>query len=177
MITRSGIEGGAIYALSAELREAVLGLGQATLTIALRPDLEADALTTRLSGTRGKQSLANFLRKAAQLSPVGIGLMQEAAIASGRPLASFSPAELAKLINAIPVQLTGVSPIERAISTAGGVTFDELDERLMLRKLPGVFAAGEMLDWEAPTGGYLLQASFATGAAAGRGVLRWLASS
>jgi len=177
MITRSGIEGGAIYALSAELREAVLGLGQATLTIALRPDLDVAALTTRLSGTRGKQSLANFLRKAAQLSPVGIGLMQEAAIASGRPLASFSPAELAKLINAIPVQLTGVSPIERAISTAGGVTFDELDERLMLRKLPGVFAAGEMLDWEAPTGGYLLQASFATGAAAGRGVLRWLASS
>ncbi|MET4206001.1 putative flavoprotein (TIGR03862 family) [Bradyrhizobium sp. LA2.1] len=177
MITRSGIEGGAIYALSAELREAVLGLGQATLTIALRPDLEADALTTRLSVTRGKQSLANFLRKAAQLSPVGIGLMQEAAIASGRPLASLSPVQLAKLINAIPVQLTGVSPIERAISTAGGVTFDELDERLMLRKLPGLFAAGEMLDWEAPTGGYLLQASFATGAAAGRGVLRWLASS
>ncbi|MDI3563418.1 TIGR03862 family flavoprotein [Bradyrhizobium sp. Arg816] len=174
MITRSGIEGGAIYALSAELREAVLGLGQATLTIALRPDLEADALTMRLSGTRGKQSLANFLRKAAQLSPVGIGLMQEAAIASGRPLASFSPAELAKLINAIPVQLTGVAPIERAISTAGGVTFDELDERLMLPKLSGVFAAGEMLDWEAPTGGYLLQASFATGAAAGRGVLAWL---
>lgn len=177
MITRSGIEGGAIYALSAELREAVLGLGQATLTIALRPELDVAALTTRLSGTRGKQSLANFLRKAAQLSPVGIGLMQEAAIASGRPLASFSPAELAKLINAIPVQLTGVSPIERAISTAGGVTFDELDDHFMLRKLPGVFAAGEMLDWEAPTGGYLLQASFATGAAAGRGVLRRLASS
>ncbi|WP_354117637.1 NAD(P)/FAD-dependent oxidoreductase [Bradyrhizobium sp. LA6.12] len=177
MITRSGIEGGAIYALSAELREAVLGLGQATLTIALRPDLDAASLTTRLSGTRGKQSLANFLRKAAQLSPVGIGLMQETAIASGRPLATFSPAELAKLINAIPVQLTGVAPIERAISTAGGVTFDELDDHFMLRKLPGVFAAGEMLDWEAPTGGYLLQASFATGAAAGRGVLRWLASS
>jgi len=177
MITRSGIEGGAIYTLSAELREAVLGLGQATLTIALRPELDVAALTTRLSGTRGKQSLANFLRKAAQLSPVGIGLMQEAAIASGRPLATFSPAELAKLINAIPVQLTGVAPIERAISTAGGVTFDELDDHFMLRKLPGVFAAGEMLDWEAPTGGYLLQASFATGAAAGRGVLRWLASS
>ncbi|MEY9398291.1 putative flavoprotein (TIGR03862 family) [Bradyrhizobium japonicum] len=177
MITRSGIEGGAIYALSAELREAVLGLGQATLTIALRSELDLASLTTRLSGTRGKQSLANFLRKAAQLSPVGIGLMQEAAIASGRPLASFSPAELAKLINAIPVHLTGVAPIERAISTAGGVTFDELDERLMLRKLPGVFAAGEMLDWEAPTGGYLLQASFATGAAAGRGVLEWLKKS
>ena len=177
MITRSGIEGGAIYALSAELREAVLRIGQATLTIALRPDLDIAALTTRLAGTRGKQSLANFLRKAAQVSPVGIGLMQEAAITSGRPLASFSPAELAELINAIPVQLTGVAPIDRAISTAGGVTFDELDEHFMLRKLPGVFAAGEMLDWEAPTGGYLLQASFATGVAAGRGVLRWLEKS
>lgn len=177
MITRSGIEGGAIYVLSGELREAVLGIGKATLTIALRPDLDIAALTRRLSGTRGKQSLANFLRKAAQLSPVGIGLMQEAAIASGRPLASFSPVELAHLVNAIPVQLTGVAPIERAISTAGGVTFDELDEHFMLRKLPGVFAAGEMLDWEAPTGGYLLQASFATGAMAGRGVLRWLEKS
>lgn len=174
MITRGGIEGGAIYALSAELREAVLGIGQATLTIALRPDLDVDALTTRLSGTRGKQSLANFLRKAAQLSPVGIGLMQEAAIASGRPLATLSPAGLAHLINAIPVQLTGVAMIDRAISTAGGIAFDELDDHFMLRKLPGVFAAGEMLDWEAPTGGYLLQASFATGAAAGRGALRWL---
>ena len=177
MITRSGIEGGAIYALSSELREAVLSLGQARLTIALRPDLDADALTTRLSGTRGKQSLANFLRKAAQVSPVGIGLMQEAAIAFGRPLASFSPADLAHLINAIPVQLTGVAPIDRAISTAGGVSFDELDDHFMLRRLPGTFAAGEMLDWEAPTGGYLLQASFATGVAAGQGVLRWLQQS
>jgi uncharacterized flavoprotein (TIGR03862 family) len=177
MITRDGIEGGAIYALSAELREAVLGIGQATLTIALRPDLTIDALTSRLSGTRGKQSLANFLRKAAQLSPVGIGLMQEAAIASGRSLSAFSPTELAHLVNAIPVQLTGVAPIDRAISTAGGIAFDELDNHFMLRKLPGVFAAGEMLDWEAPTGGYLLQASFATGTAAGRGALSWLASS
>ena len=174
MITRSGIEGGAVYALSAELREAVLELGQATLMIALRPDLDATSLTTRLSGTRGKQSLANFLRKAAQVSPVGIGLMQEAAIASGRPLSAYSPAELAELINAVPVQLTGTAPIDRAISTAGGIAFDELDANFMIRKLPGVFAAGEMLDWEAPTGGYLLQASFATGAATGRGVLAWL---
>lgn len=174
MITRSGMEGGAIYALSAELREAVLGLGDARLTIALRPELDTAGLTTRLSGTRGKQSLANFLRKAAQLSPVGIGLMQEAAIASGRPLASLLPADLAHLINAIPIQLTGVAPIDRAISTAGGIAFDELDDQFMLRKLPGVFAAGEMLDWEAPTGGYLLQASFATGVAAGRGALKWL---
>ncbi|WP_128970289.1 NAD(P)/FAD-dependent oxidoreductase [Bradyrhizobium tropiciagri] len=176
VVTRTGIEGGAIYALSAELREAVLGIGQATLTIALRPDLDAAALTTRLSGTRGKQSLANFLRKAAQVSPVGIGLMQEAAIASGRPLTSFSPPELAQLINAIPVQLTGIAPIDRAISTAGGIAFSELDAHFMVRRLPGVFAAGEMLDWEAPTGGYLLQASFATGVAAGKGALQWLKS-
>ena len=88
-----------------------------------------------------------------------------------------SPAELASLINAIPVQLTGLAPIARAISTAGGISFDELDAHFMLRKLPGVFAAGEMLDWEAPTGGYLLQACFATGVAAGEGALRYLASS
>jgi uncharacterized flavoprotein (TIGR03862 family) len=174
VITRSGIEGGAIYALSAELREAVFGTGQATLHVALRPDLEASELVSRLSIPRSKQSLSNFLRKAAQLSPVGIGLLQEAAVASGQPLSSFSPADLARLINAVPIKLTGVAAIARAISTAGGIAFDELDDNFMLRRLPGTFAAGEMLDWEAPTGGYLLQASFATGAAAGRGVLKWL---
>ena len=108
------------------------------------------------------------------LSPVAIGLLQEAAKASGASLASMSPADLARLINAVPIELTGVAPIARAISTAGGISFDELDADFMLRRLPGVFAAGEMLDWEAPTGGYLLQASFATGAAAGRGALKWL---
>ena len=110
------------------------------------------------------------------MSPVAIGLLQEAAIASGVSLASLSPAALAALINAVPVTLTGIAPIARAISTAGGIAFDELDADFMLRRLPGVFAAGEMLDWEAPTGGYLLQASFATGAAAGRGALKWLES-
>ena len=105
---------------------------------------------------------------------MAIGLLQEAAIASGVSLSQLSAAELAAWINAVPVQLNGVAPIARAISTAGGIRFDELDDDLMLRRLPGVFAAGEMLDWEAPTGGYLLQASFATGAAAGRGVLKWL---
>ena len=98
--------------------------------------------------------------------------------AGGRPrgkLATLAPAELARLINAVPMRLTGIAPIARAISTAGGVAFDELDERFMLRAHPGVFVAGEMLDWEAPTGGYLLQACFATGAAAGRGALEWLA--
>ncbi len=173
MITRTGIEGGAIYALSAELREAILGLGQATLHIALRPDLKTSDLVARLSAPRGKQTFTNWLRKAAQLSPVGIGLLQEAAIASGVSLSSLSPKDLTERINAVPIRLNGIAPIARAISTAGGIAFDELDADFMIRRLLGVFAAGEMLDWEAPTGGYLLQACFATGAAAGRGVLKW----
>jgi uncharacterized flavoprotein (TIGR03862 family) len=173
VITRGGIEGGAIYALSADLREAVIAEGHAILHIALRPDLDINDLVTRLSAPRGKQSFSNWLRKAAHLSPVAIGLLQEAAIGSGVSLASLSPGSLAGLINAIPVQLNGAAPIARAISTAGGLSFDELDAGFMIRRLPGVFAAGEMLDWEAPTGGYLLQASFATGVAAGRGVLRY----
>jgi uncharacterized flavoprotein (TIGR03862 family) len=174
IITRSGIEGGAIYALSAELRESIMDSGHATLHIALRPDLATKDLIARLSAPKGKQSFSNWLRKAAHLSPVGIGLLQEAAVASGASLSSLPAEKLAGLINAVPVQLNGVAPIARAISTAGGIAFDELDADFMIRRLPGVFAAGEMLDWEAPTGGYLLQASFATGAAAGRGALKWL---
>jgi uncharacterized flavoprotein (TIGR03862 family) len=174
MITRSGLEGGAVYGLSSQLREAIIATGQATLQVALRPDVDAAELVARLEAPRGKQSLSTYLRKAAHLSPVAIGLMQEAAIASGAGLASLSPASLAGLINAVPIKLNGIAPIGRAISTAGGISFDELDADFMVRRLPGLFAAGEMLDWEAPTGGYLLQASFATGAAAGRGVLRWL---
>jgi hypothetical protein len=175
MITRTGIEGGAIYALSADLREAIMAAGKATLHVALRPDLTFVELTARLSAPRGKQSFSNYLRKAAHLSPAGIGLLQEAAIASGVSLSAISPATLADLINAVPIKLDGVAPITRAISTAGGISFDELDADFMIRRLPGVFAAGEMLDWEAPTGGYLLQASFASGAAAGHGVLKWIA--
>ena len=174
IITRTGIEGGAIYALSADLRETILNSGSVTLHIALRPDLAIGDLVARLSAPKGKQSLSNWLRKAAHLSPVGIGLLQEAAIASGVSLSSLSAERLAGLINAVPVQLNGVAPIARAISTAGGIALDELDADFMIRRLPGVFASGEMLDWEAPTGGYLLQASFATGAAAGRGALKWL---
>jgi uncharacterized flavoprotein (TIGR03862 family) len=173
VITRAGLEGGAVYALSADLREAIASSGQAALHIALRPDLEMNDLVARLSLPRGKQSFSNWLRKTANLSPAAIGLLQEAAIASGASLSSFSPENLAVLINAVPVQLNGVAPIARAISTAGGLSFDEIDSDFMIRRLPGVFAAGEMLDWEAPTGGYLLQASFATGAAAGRGALKW----
>jgi uncharacterized flavoprotein (TIGR03862 family) len=175
MITRTGIEGGAVYALSAELREAI-DRGRATLHVALRPDLDMKELIAKISVPRGKQSLSNFLRKAVSLSPVAIGLLQEAAITSDASLASLSPVDLARLINAVPIELSGVAPIARAISTAGGIAFGEIDADLMIRRLPGVFAAGEMLDWEAPTGGYLLQASFATGAAAGRGALKWLKS-
>jgi hypothetical protein len=175
IITRRGIEGGAIYALSADLREAIAKSGEATLLVALRPDIGAANLIKRLSPPRGKQSLSNFLRKAADLSPVAIGLLQEAAMASSRTLASLSPEQLVALFNAVPIRLTGTAPIARAISTAGGIALDELDDNFMLRRLPGVFAAGEMLDWEAPTGGYLLQASFATGAAAGRGAASWFA--
>ncbi|MCP3467064.1 TIGR03862 family flavoprotein [Bradyrhizobium sp. CCGUVB23] len=175
IVTRSGIEGGAIYALSAELREAIADSGKATLRIALRPDLDEADLVRRLSAPRGKQSFSNFLRKSAQLSPVAVGLVQEVAMAAGLSPSSLGPAQLAELINAAAIKLTGAAPIARAISSAGGISFDELDAGFMLRKLPSVFAAGEMLNWEAPTGGYLLQASFATGAAAGRGVLKWLA--
>jgi hypothetical protein len=174
VVTRTGIEGGAVYALSADLREAILSSGRAMLHIALRPDLDIGDLLARLTAPRGKQSFSNFLRKAVHLPPVAIGLLQEAAMASGASLSSLSAAGLAGLINAVPVVLDGVAPIARAISTAGGISFDEIDADFMIRRLPGIFAAGEMLDWEAPTGGYLLQAAFATGAAAGRGVLRWL---
>jgi uncharacterized flavoprotein (TIGR03862 family) len=176
MITRDGIEGGTVYALSAELREAILATGSATLHVALRPDVSSGDLIKRLSAPRGKQTFSNWLRKAAQLSAVAIGLLQEAAIASSVPLAKLPAEQLAELINAVPVRLTGIAPITRAISSAGGISFDELDADFVLRRLPGVFVAGEMLDWEAPTGGYLLQACFATGVAAGKGALRWLQS-
>ena len=174
VITRDGIEGGAVYALAAALREAIAASGQAVLRIALRPDLDSARLIARLSTPRGKQSFSTFLCKAAGLAPVGIGLLQETAMASQIALPTLSPAMLAERINDVSIELIAASSLERAISTAGGIAFDEFDTNFMLRRLPGVFAAGEMLDWEAPTGGYLLQASFATGAAAGRGVLQWL---
>jgi hypothetical protein len=172
IITRTGLEGGAIYALSSALRDAIASQGAAVLHADLRPDMTEEKLETRLGAPRNKQSFSTFLRKAANLSPQAIGLLQEAA----RPEkpASMTAGELARLIKRVPIRLTGTAPIARAISSAGGIRFSEIDENFMLRKKPGVFAAGEMLDWEAPTGGYLLQASFATGAAAGRGALDWL---
>lgn len=175
VITREGIEGGVVYALSAPIRETILRDGEAVVEAALRPDLAVDSLVKKLATPRGKQSFTNFLRKTAGLSPVAIGLLQESAVQSGTALSALPPDELASLINRIPLRLAGIAPVETAISTAGGVAFGELGLDYMLRRKPGVFAAGEMLDWEAPTGGYLLQACFATGAAAGRGAAQWLA--
>jgi uncharacterized flavoprotein (TIGR03862 family) len=174
IITRSGLEGGAIYALSAPLREAIAAHGEAVVYIDLRPDLAAAALEQRLCAPRGKQSLATFLRKTLGLAPAAVGLLHEATIASPERPSAMAPAALAALIKAVPVRLIGVAPLASAISTAGGIAFEEIDARFMLLRRPGVFVAGEMLDWEAPTGGYLLQAAFSTGAAAAHGALAWL---
>jgi uncharacterized flavoprotein (TIGR03862 family) len=167
VVTARGIEGGAVYALSAPLREAIAARGSATLLLDLRPDLDAATLARKLDEPRRGQSLSTFLRKAAGLPPVAIGLVQEA-------LHGGATAPLAELVKALPLRLEAPEGLDRAISSAGGIRLEEVDEQFMLRARPGIFAAGEMLDWEAPTGGYLLQACFATGRAAGLGVARWL---
>ncbi|WP_425981748.1 TIGR03862 family flavoprotein [Brevundimonas sp. TWP1-2-1b1] len=170
MIARYGIEGGAVYALPAVLRAAVEADGQAEIRIDLKPDVATGRLTERLSQPRGKASLSNHLRKAVGLDPAAVALLYEAG-----PLPA-SPRAIAERIKAMPLTLTGVQGLERAISSAGGVVLDGVNERLMLKARPGVFVAGEMLDWEAPTGGYLLQASFASGVVAADGVIDWLDS-
>jgi len=169
MISGYGLEGGAVYALGAAPREAIAADGRAILEIDLRPDMSVETLSARLSKPRNGQSLANFLRKAANLSPVEVNLLREA---HGLDLPA-PPAALAAAIKAAPVTLTGVQPLDRAISSAGGLTLESLDG-LALKTAPDIFVAGEMLDWEAPTGGYLLQACFATGVAAARQVLERL---
>ena len=165
MITAYGIEGGAIYALSSALRNAIAKDGRAGLDIDLRPDISHDELARRLAKPRGKDSLTNFLRKALNLSPVEINLLRE-----GESLASDA-ATIARRVKHVRLTLTGTQGLDRAISTAGGISFDAVDDCLMLKALPDVYVAGEMLDWEAPTGGYLLQACFATGAFAARAIL------
>jgi uncharacterized flavoprotein (TIGR03862 family) len=170
MVTRHGLEGGAVYALCADLREAIAQDGSARLWIDLRPDARAEEVAAKLAQQPANQSASNRLRKALHMTPLETNLLREA---HGKDLAA-DPAALASAIKGAPLTLTAIRPIARAISTAGGVTFAAVDEDLMLTARPGVFVAGEMLDWEAPTGGYLLQASFATGVAAARGVLRRL---
>lgn len=169
MIDAQGLEGGAVYAMSADLRAAIRRDGAAAITLDLRPAVEQGRLAERLARRRQGETLSNHLRKAAGLSPAAIAVLRE----NGMRLPE-EPAALAGLIKAAPLRLTGMAPIARAISSAGGVAFDELDERFMLRRLPGTFVAGEMLDWEAPTGGYLLQACFSTGVAAAAGIAAWL---
>ena len=157
-ISRHGIEGGGIYPLSPALRDG------APLALDLKPDMTPDQVRARLAGNR-RDSVPNRLRKALRLAPVQVALLQE----FGRPL----PDDLAPLVKHLPVPLLGPRPLDEAISTAGGLRFDALDARLMLRDRPGTFAAGEMLDWEAPTGGWLLTACLATGAWAGRAAADW----
>jgi hypothetical protein len=167
LITRAGIEGGAVYALSSALRSALDHTGHATLLADLRPDLSHAEVLAKLARPRGGETVANFLRKTLALSPVAVNLLREA---HGKDL-SLDAATLARHIKGAPIALTGTAAIERAISTAGGVALDAVDENLMLKAVPNVYAVGEMLDWDAPTGGYLLQATFATAVAAAHTVL------
>ncbi len=157
VISSRGLEGSAIYAVSRAMREG------APLTLDLLPSRSLEDITSRLSRPRGKASLSNYLRKTLKLDPVKLSLMQE----FSRPLPT-NPAELAALIKALPITHQGPRPMDEAISTAGGLPFDALDDGLMIKTLPGVFACGEMLDWEAPTGGYLITTCLATGRHAGR---------
>lgn len=170
MVTAAGLEGGPIYAHSAAVRGELEKAGCCTIEVDLQPDLSQQRLTDRLAERRRpKDSLSTWLRRSG-FAPVSIGLLREA---TGNRLPN-EPAALGRLAKAVPVPVVSTMPIDRAISTAGGVEFAELDESYMLRRMPGTFVAGEMLDWEAPTGGYLLQASFASAVAAARGAVEWL---
>ena len=174
MITATGVEGGAVYALSRQLRDAIddRPSPDVVLTVDLRPDVSEADLRDRLGRRRRRDSSATALRRMGGLPPVAVGLLREA---TANDLPSDA-SDLARLIKAVPVTLVAVQPLDRAISTAGGIALDEIDETFMLRRRPGTFVAGEMLDWEAPTGGYLLQATLSTAVAAARGVLTWLAA-
>ncbi|MFO0541042.1 MAG: NAD(P)/FAD-dependent oxidoreductase [Phenylobacterium sp.] len=165
LLTERGLEGGAVYALSAPIRETLAATGEAWAFIDLRPDRLAADLAARLARQDRKASFSNRLRKALSLSPAAIALLREAGPVPMEPLA------LAERVKSVPVRLIATAGLERAISTAGGVRFEDLDSGLQLRARPGTWIAGEMLDWEAPTGGYLLQAVFATGVHAARDIL------
>jgi uncharacterized flavoprotein (TIGR03862 family) len=165
IISTYGLEGGVVYPLSSAIHQA--GDVQ-TLEIDLRPDVTEAAVAERLRQLRPRDSLSTGLKRSLALAPVAISLLRE--ISRDLPR---DPAALARLIKHLPLAVTGTEGLDRAISSAGGVDWAEMDARFMLKRLPGVFLAGEMLDWEAPTGGYLLQACFATGFAAGQGMLDW----
>jgi len=170
VVTESGVEGSLIYALSAPLRDAIDAGGPATLHLDLAPGRELARIAAELSQPRGARSMAGHLQSRCGIRGVKAGMLRECVSA-----ADFAdPARLAAAIKDLPLRLVSPRPLDEAISSAGGVAFEALGERLMLQALPGVFCAGEMLDWEAPTGGYLLTACFASGRAAGLGALAWL---
>ncbi len=169
VITETGVEGGVMYVVSASLRDEILAKGVATLRLDLAPDRDGPRLTHDLSRPRGKRTMATHLQRQAHIEGVKAGLLRE--VVSKEDFAD--PVRLAAAIKALPLRLVAPRPLEQTISTAGGVRFEDLDERLMICNLSGVFCAGEMLDWEAPTGGYLLTACFATGRAAGAGAVAW----
>ncbi|MFA6498781.1 MAG: TIGR03862 family flavoprotein [Desulfurivibrionaceae bacterium] len=170
VVTAHGLEGGPIYTLSAVIRDLLEKNRPVPLFLDLKRDLPLDRLREKLAQRRGKESLANFLRKAIHLTGPAYSLLHE--ICSPEELKS--PEVLAKHIKNLLIPIINTRPLAEAISSAGGVSFPEVNADLMLRKLPGVFLAGEMLDWEAPTGGYLLQGAFTTGYIAAQGLLKWL---
>lgn len=170
IITQEGVEGSLVYAASALLRDAIEASGTATMTLDLAPDRTEAQLVERLSKPRGSRSMASHLEKAVGIKGVKAGLLREFV-----PKEEFTnEARLAFYIKNLPVPLVATRPLDEAISSAGGVTFEMLDQGLMLKHHPGIFCAGEMIDWEAPTGGYLLTACFASGRWAGAGVKKWL---
>jgi uncharacterized flavoprotein (TIGR03862 family) len=170
IVTKEGVEGSLIYAASALLRDEIEARGKAMIMLDLAPDRSHEWLVERLSRSRGSSSMASHLEKTVNIKGVKAGLLHE--FVSKEDFSHLQP--LAHFIKNLPIPLIATRPLDEAISSAGGVTFESLDEHLMLRSMPGVFCAGEMLDWEAPTGGYLITVCMASGYAAGQGVLKWL---
>ena len=170
IITDGGIEGGLVYALSAPLRDEIAAKGAAIMHLDLLPGREPRRVEEEIAHPRGAKSMSTHLQGRLGIKGVKAGLLREAVPKDG----FADPVRLAAALKALPLRLVAARPIDEAISTAGGVAFEALDQKLMIRALPGVFCAGEMLDWEAPTGGYLLTACFASGRAAGAGALAWL---
>jgi len=171
VVTQTGIEGSLVYAFSARIRDQINQQGSATIYVDLAPGRSLERVTTEVALPRGSRSLSSHLQSKLGITGVKAGLLRE--MLSKEELAN--PLKLARTIKALPIRLTAPRPLDEAISTAGGITFEAMDRHLMLQRLPGVFCAGEMLDWEAPTGGYLLTACFASGRAAGSGAVQWLA--
>jgi uncharacterized flavoprotein (TIGR03862 family) len=170
VLTDTGVEGSLVYAFSAALRDAIAAEGSATWRLDLLPAHSAEQVLAETTRPRGPRSLSTHLKSRLGLQGLKVALLHELLT----PAQLADPVQLAQALKALPLRLVAPRPLDEAISTAGGVCFESLDEQLMLRAAPGVFCAGEMLDWEAPTGGYLLTACFATGRAAGAGALRWL---